>query len=105
MPYEVVRSPQARSDIRHLARYLTQEAGATIAAAYLDALERDLVGVIANNPNAFIWFHETGAPYRAKLFKLARTTYWIVYVVDDERRRVEVVRLWHSAREPQTHGL
>ena len=63
------------------------------------------MGVIANNPNAFTWFHETGAPYRANLFKLARATYWIVYVVDDERRRVEVVRLWHSAREPQTHGL
>ena len=45
------------------------------------------------------------APYRAKLFKLVRTTYWIIYVVDDERQVVEILRLWNSARELGTRGL
>jgi hypothetical protein len=61
--------------------------------------------VIANNPNTFGWFHEAGEPYRAKLFRIGRTFYWIIYVVDDERQRVEIIRLWNAAREPMTHGL
>jgi hypothetical protein len=48
---------------------------------------------------------ETGAPYRAKLFKLIGANYWIIYVVDDERQIVEFVRFWNAAREPDTHGL
>jgi plasmid stabilization system protein ParE len=84
---------------------LKREAGPRIARAYLEALERDLKIVIANNPNAFSWFHETGEPYRAKSFRLARTTYWIVYVVDNGRRQVEISRFWNSARQPETHGL
>lgn len=68
------------------------------------ALEHDLRVVIANHPHAFGWF-ETGAPHRAKLFKLARTSFWIIYSVDDERQRVEIKRFWNAAREPMTHGL
>ena len=105
MPYEVIRSSRARHDIRQFVRFLKREAGDTIARAYLDALEHDLEVVIANSPNAFSFFHETGEPYRAKLFKLARTSYWIVYVVDDDRQRVELVRFWASARQSETHGL
>ena len=105
MPYEIIRSSRARQDIRQFARFLKREAGDAIARAYLGALEHDLEVVLANSPNAFSFFHETGAPYRAKLFKLARTTYWIIYVVDDDRQRVEIIRLWASARQPETHGL
>jgi hypothetical protein len=76
-----------------------------VARIWLLALERDMETVIANNPNTFAWFHETGPPYRAKLFGLGRTTYWIIYTVDADRRRVEILRFWHSAREPKTHGL
>ena len=90
---------------RAFARYLKREAGDTIARAYLAALEHDIRTVIANSPNAFSWFHGTGEPYRAKLFRLARTTYWIIYIVDDEKQRVELMRFWHSARHPETHGL
>jgi plasmid stabilization system protein ParE len=105
MPYEIVRSARARQDIRQFARFLKREAGNVIAGSYLGALEHDLEVVIANSPNAFSFFHETGEPYRAKLFKLARTTYWIIYVVDDDRQRVEIIRFWASARQPETHGL
>ncbi|MGD0430018.1 MAG: type II toxin-antitoxin system RelE/ParE family toxin [Acetobacteraceae bacterium] len=105
MPYEIVRSPTARRDIREFVRYLKREAGDATARAWLDALEHELQSVIANHPNVFSWFHETGEPYRAKLFKLARTTYWIINVVNDELRRVEIVRFWNSARQPLTHRL
>jgi plasmid stabilization system protein ParE len=105
MPYEIRRSPQARKDIRDFFRHLKTEAGERIARKYLEELDHDLFELIADNPNSFSWFHETGAPYRAKLFKLARTTYWLIYVVDDERQIVELLRFWNSAREQGTHGL
>ena len=59
----------------------------------------------ASSPKAFPLFHETGAPYRAKLFKLARTTYWIIFTVDDETKSINVLRFWNTAREQGSHGL
>jgi plasmid stabilization system protein ParE len=105
MPYQIRRSPQARHDIRNFFRYLKSEASEDIARKYLSQLMHDLTDLIANSPNSFSWFHETGPPYRAKLFKLARTTYWIIYVVDDENQVVELIRFWNSSREPGTQGL
>lgn len=78
MPYEMRRSPLARQDIRALFRRLKKEGSEQSARRYLEQLEHDLLGLITGTPNSFNWFHETGAPYRAKLFRLAKTTYWIV---------------------------
>lgn len=105
MPYEILRTPRARRDIRRYFRYLKHEVGEIISRSYLAVLEHDIGIVIANNPNTFSWFHETGEPYRAKLFKLARTTFWIVYTVDNDKRRVEIKRFWNAARHPESHGL
>jgi len=105
MPYQIRRSPKARDDIRNFFRYLKNEASEAVARKYLSQLEHDVTNLIANSPNSFSWFHETGPPYRAKLFKLVRTTYWIIYVVDDEKQVVELIRFWNSARQPRTHGL
>ena len=105
MPYQIVRSLQARRDIRDFVRYLKAEAGDMIARACLTAPERELEVVLTHRPKAFTWFRETGAPYRGKLFRFGRTTYWIVYTVDDALQRVEIVKFWHSARQPETHGL
>ena len=104
MPYRIRRNIRASRDIRRFARYLAREAGEAIALSYLAALEHELAA-IASRPHTFSWFHETGAPYRAKLFRLARTTYWIVYTIDEVHQSIEITRLWNSAREPGTHGL
>jgi hypothetical protein len=84
---------------------LKRQASEQTARKYFAELEHDIIDLIGNTPNSFSWFHETGPPYRAKLFRLARTTYWIIYVVDDENEVVELVRFWNSAREPGTHRL
>jgi len=84
---------------------LKAEASEIVARTYLAALETDFETVLTHRPKAFPWFHETGAPYRAKLFRMGRATYWIVYTIDDALQRVEIVRFWHSARQPETHGL
>ena len=85
MPYEIIRSALARRDIHRYFRYLKHEAGETVSRSYLAALEHDIRVVIASSPHVFAWFHETGEPYRAKLFKLARKSFRIIYTVDDER--------------------
>jgi plasmid stabilization system protein ParE len=105
MPYQIRRAPQARDDIRNFIRHLRREASEEIARKYFAELEHDIIYLIGNTPNSFSWFHETGPPYRAKLFRLARTTYWIIYVVDDENNAVELIRFWNSAGKPGTHGL
>jgi plasmid stabilization system protein ParE len=105
MPYQIRRSPRARSDIRNFFGHLKREAGEATARKYLAQLDHDITFLIANSPNSFGWFHETGPPYRAKLFRLVRTTFWIIYVVDNDSEVVELLRLWNSAREPGTHGL
>src|SRR5436309_347774 len=105
MPYQIRRAPQARRDVREFIHYLKREASEITAGRYFELLEHDITELIANNPNSFSWFHETGAPYRAKLFELARTTYWIIYVVDDDNQVVEFLRFWNAARQPGTHGL
>jgi len=91
--------------MRAFFRHLKREANEATAQKYFQELERDITYLIANTPNSLNWFHETGPPYRAKLFRLARTTYWIIYVVDDTNEIVELVRFWNSARRPGTHGL
>jgi plasmid stabilization system protein ParE len=105
MAYRIRRAPRAREDIREFFRHLKREASEATAQKYFKELAHDITFLIANMPNSFNWFHETGPPYRAKLFKLARTTYWIIYVVDDENEVVELLRFWNSARKPGTHGL
>ncbi len=105
MPHEIHRNSRASRDIRQFTRYLKREAGTETARTYLAALEHDLEIVIAHNPNAFSWFHETGEPYRAKLFKLGRTAFWIIYIIDDARHRVDIICLWNAARQSDTHGL
>jgi plasmid stabilization system protein ParE len=72
---------------------------------YRRSLEHDIHTLLANSPHAFAWLHETGAPVRAKLFKLARTTYWIVYTVDDDAQCVDILRFWHSARDPESFEI
>lgn len=105
MAYAIRRTRRARGEIRAFFRYLRSEAGPPIARKYAEALEHDILRLIANSPYAFPLYHETGPPYRAKLFRLARTTYWIIYTIDEKDGAVDLLSFWNSAREPGTHGL
>jgi hypothetical protein len=57
----------------------------------------------AIRPRAFGWFRETGEPYRAKLFGVGQSMRWIIYIVDDVLKNVEIGRFWSTVREPGTH--
>jgi hypothetical protein len=45
-------------------------------------------------------FFLTGAPYRAKLFSVGRTSFWIVYEVDELERTVNILKIWNSKQDP-----
>ena len=75
----------------------------------LEQIER-LDGVFRNSlthsPMTWGYFFVTGAPYRAYLFRVGRrTSYWIVYTVDDAAHRVNVLRFWNASANPGTFTL
>jgi hypothetical protein len=52
------------------------------------------------------YFPLTGAPYRAYLFRVGRRTqYWIIYIVNESTRTVDVLSFWNTARDPDTIDL
>jgi hypothetical protein len=100
MIYRVIRDVRADADIEEFARY---------AADYSDDFAREqftrlnhIFSVdLAESPNTWNYFYIHGAPYRAYLFRVGRrTSYWIVYTVDDDAKTVNVVRFWNASKEP-----
>jgi len=105
MTYKVVRDVRADADIEEFARY---------AADYSDDFAREqftrlnhIFSVdLAESPNTWNYFYIHGAPYRAYLFRVGRrTSYWIVYTVDDDAKTVNVVRFWNASKEPASFEL
>lgn len=104
MRYRFRFAEAALSDINMVSDYLVERAGGAVAASFVRALDRDL-RLIGERPRAFAFFHETGPPYRAKLVRVGQTTYWLVYLIQEDYEIIDVLRFWSSAREPGTHGL
>ena len=105
MTYKVRFSAQARRDIQGLFDYL---AGFSPDAAqsYVSELELAIERHLATRPLSWQFFFLTGAPFRAYLFKLSRrNAYWVVYQVNEEQDAVEILRIWHSAQDPEEFDL
>jgi ParE toxin of type II toxin-antitoxin system, parDE len=104
MVYALRRSESFRRDVDDWLRYLR---GLDIAVSdkYYYLLEEALTDSIAGRPQRYAYFHETGAPYRARLFRMSRSTYWIIYRIDEQGRSIDLLRFWNTARKPLSHGL
>jgi hypothetical protein len=105
MPFRVDITDRAQFDIDNLARYCR-----TYSADFWEEQEARLAYVLgvrfAAAPDTWNFFFVTGAPYRAFLFELGvRTKFWIVYTIDEERRVVQVLRLWNAAHDPEQFGV
>ncbi len=73
------------------------------AREQLARLRRMIAVDIAGSSYTWATFFVTGAPYRATLFKLGRrTSYWIVYSVDDAAQRVNLLRFWNASRDTRS---
>lgn len=100
MTYSVVRSERFERDVDEFAAYAA-DYSEEFARRQFERLNRVFTEFLAESPGASAMFYATGAPYRGYLFRVGRrTAYWIIYQVDEEARRVEVLRFWNTARDP-----
>jgi mRNA-degrading endonuclease RelE of RelBE toxin-antitoxin system len=102
MTYRVVRSRSFDRDVDDFARYATDYSEA-FAHEQFAGLDKVLSVDLAQSPNTWSYFFVTGAPYRAYLFKVGRrTSFWIIYTVDESLKRVDVLRFWNASRDDRS---
>jgi plasmid stabilization system protein ParE len=82
--HNVKISDRANADLRDIQIYLTE---------YSEEIARKHVVRLANSIGS-------GAPYRAKLFFIGRTSFWIVYQFDEGEQAVNILRVWNSKQNP-----
>lgn len=99
MGYKVVLSGLFLSDLREIVDYLNEHAGPTVAVRIGNAL-LDRALEIGHAP-----FVGQPVKLRPGVRKVMRYPYLIYYDVDDSLKIVEVLRVWHGARDPKTLRL
>lgn len=99
MDYEVILSDFFISDLREIVAYLTVRAGAeTVARIGNELIDRALE--TGRNP-----FIGQIVKQRKGARKILRYAYRIYYDVNEERHTVDILRVWHGARDPKTLRL
>jgi hypothetical protein len=105
MTYRIAVTRRARLDLNECFASFSEysESFAAEQTARLDYVFRDL---LSHSPRTWNFFFITGAPYRAYLFRVRRrTSYWIVYRIDEDVRRVDVLRFWNTSRDTRTFKI
>jgi plasmid stabilization system protein ParE len=95
MGFQVIFSPQAIERLEEIVRFISQDN--PVAAKKFGLYLVDQAALLADFP-------ELGQPYRKRtnVRRLLRKPYFIYYRVLREKRRVEIMDYWHSARrEPE----
>ena len=100
--YSIDRYPQFVEDYQEYFSYVKQFDEA-LAVKHYQRFENALIEILIGNPYRYSYFKETGAPYHAKLFRVGKKTFWIVYTI--EGNVISLRRFWDCARQPGTHGL
>ena len=99
MAYRVRIDPVALQQIDEFAAYLGAYSE-NFAIEQIERLDRILSINLGESPLTWSYFVFTGAPYRAYLFRVGRRTqYWIIYSVDEDARRVDILRFWNATRD------
>ena len=105
MTFRVVKDSVAQAEIDSFGAYAS-DYSEEFAREQFTRLNRILTVELAEAPYTWGYFFVTGAPYRAYLFKVGRrTSYWIVYTVDEDARRVDVLRFWNASRDTKTFSV
>ena len=105
MTFRVVKDSVAQAEIDSFGDYAS-DYSEEFAREQFTRLNRILTVELAEAPYTWGYFFVTGAPYRAYLFKVGRrTSYWIVYTVDEDARRVDVLRFWNASRDTKTFSV
>ena len=105
MTYDVEIAELALHDIDEFAAWLSKYS-VEFMLAQIDRLEGVFRRALAQSPATWGHFFITGAPYRAYLFRVGRrTSYWIVYIIDEDARRVAVLRFWSASRDTESFAV
>jgi plasmid stabilization system protein ParE len=100
MTYRLTLSARAERDVDEFLTWLTNYSP-NVAAEYQRDLMETIRAHVLERPHTWPFFFLTGRPYRAYLYQVSRrTTYWLVYTIDDSDKIVSVLRFWNSARDP-----
>ena len=99
MDYQVILSDFFISDLEEIVAYLTDRAGPETASRVANELITRALE-IGHNP-----FIGQIVKQRIGARKILRYSYRIYYDVNESRRTVEVLRVWHGARDPKTLRL
>ena len=81
MEYSLDRFPQFVEDYREYFSYLS-ELSEEAATKHYRRFESSLIEILLGDPYRYSHFKETGAPYHAKLFRVGKKTFWIIYTID-----------------------
>ena len=100
--YSLVRLSRFVEDYQEFFAYL-REFDEAVAVRHFQRFEEALLEILMGAPYRYTYFKETGPPYRAKLFRVGRRTFWVIYTVDAET--ITLRRFWDSSRRPGTHRL
>jgi uncharacterized membrane protein len=69
----------------------------------LQRLRRVIDVKIAGSPHTSAAFFVTGSPYRAYLFTVGRrTSFWVVYAVDEAASQINLLRFWNASRDTKS---
>ena len=105
MSYSIRIDGRAQSEIDHCASWMSGYSE-NFMLAQLDRIEEVFTGTLARSPAMWSYFFITGAPYRGYLFKVGRrTSFWIVYKIDEEARRVDILRFWNASRDAKAFSV
>ena len=105
MTYHVEIAERAHRDIDDCAAYMS-EYSEEFMLAQLDRLDSIFNKTLAQSPTTWTYFFITGAPYHAYLFKVGRRThYWIVYTIDEDAKRVDVLSFWNASRDTKAFSV
>jgi hypothetical protein len=102
MGYSFYRKPQFVEDYLDYFLYLKEDSEEAAIKHYL-RFESALTDELLDDPKRHAYFKETDAPYRAKLFRVGKKTFWIIYTVDETV--ITLHRFWDTSRKAGTHGL
>ena len=94
MDYQVTLSPRARADLQAIVRYISHD-----APGRAEQFGRFLIArtkMLAQFPQMGREVPEFGD---ACIREIIIRSYRVIYRLDNERQRVEVVRFWHAARD------
>ena len=99
MDYKIVLSGLFLSDLQEIVDYLNETAGAAIASRIgNELLDRALEA--GESP-----FLGTPVKLRPGVRKVMKYSYLIYYDVHETSKTVEMLRVWHGARDPKTLRL